>query len=217
MSTNNDGQPINRAFSSARVTDRKIDELIGVCKGILANGAVDQAESEFLLAWLEQNKSVSNQWPANVLYHRVREMLEDNILDEAEEKELLETLLDVTGGAILGGGTNSEPGSTLLPLCSPPPEVVIEDSTFCFTGKFASGARSQMEGAAKENGALIASKPTRNTDYLVIGSIGSSDWLHSTHGRKIERAVELRDEGQKIQIISEEHWLGCVPIGIRQK
>jgi hypothetical protein len=45
---------------------------------------------------------------------------------------------------------------------------------------------------------------------LVIGEIGSQDWLHSTHGRKIEKAIEYNDTGAKIAIVPEKHWYECV-------
>ncbi len=44
----------------------------------------------------------------------------------------------------------------------------------------------------------------------VIGAIGSRDWIHSTHGRKIERAVELREQGTGIYILSEEYWADSI-------
>jgi len=43
-----------------------------------------------------------------------------------------------------------------------------------------------------------------STDYLVIGEIGSSNWVHSSFGRKIEKAMELKEKG-RISIVSEKH------------
>jgi hypothetical protein len=40
----------------------------------------------------------------------------------------------------------------------------------------------------------------------VIGLFARPDWANTNYGRKIERAVELRDCGSGISIISEEHW-----------
>jgi hypothetical protein len=59
-------------------------------------------------------------------------------------------------------------------------------------------------------GASANDSPTNKTSYLVIGSIGSTDWVHSTHGRKIEKAVRLRTEGRPIHIIAEEYWAECI-------
>jgi hypothetical protein len=42
----------NQRFNSKRVSDRNIDELIGLARGILADGKVDQQEAEYLQKWL---------------------------------------------------------------------------------------------------------------------------------------------------------------------
>ena len=48
MSLDKNGQPINKEFGAARLNDQGIDELIGLCKGILCDGSVVQGEAEFL-------------------------------------------------------------------------------------------------------------------------------------------------------------------------
>jgi hypothetical protein len=45
---------------------------------------------------------------------------------------------------------------------------------------------------------------------LVIGVFASRDWANTNFGRKIERAVKLRDSGSGLAIISEEHWKSFV-------
>ena len=47
---------------------------------------------------------------------------------------------------------------------------------------------------------------TQNIHYLIIGSIGSDDWIHSSFGRKIEKALQFKKQGKNIIIISEDHW-----------
>ena len=44
------------------------------------------------------------------------------------------------------------------------------------------------------------------TSFLIVGTFGSEEWLHSTHGTKIIRAVELKKEGAPLAIISERAW-----------
>lgn len=192
-------------YNGARLNDRKIDELIGLCKGIIADGSIAEAEAEFLQQWLQNNKEVRNHWPANVIYSRIARMLLDNKLDDEEERELLVTLLDVTGGPTIQKNINSM--SSTLPLCSPAPPVIFEDRLFCMTGKFLVGTRTQVEATIESLGGKTTSNPTMKTHYLVIGSVGSADWIHSTHGRKIEEAVKYREKGKPISIISEEHWV----------
>jgi hypothetical protein len=44
-------------------------------------------------------------------------------------------------------------------------------------------------------------------DYLVIGAQSSPAWAYSTYGRKIERAIELRDRGIDIIILHEDDFI----------
>ena len=135
-------------------------------------------------------------------------MMSDGLLDVEEQRELIATLIEVTGAPACDASVKR--GSTALPLCAPLPKVIFPDRLFCFTGKFVSGSRAHVQGAVISLGAEVKDSPTNKTHYLVIGSIGSTDWIHSTHGRKIEKAVKLRNEGQPIHIVAEEYWVECV-------
>ncbi len=64
------GQPLNRAYGKKRLNDRAIDELIGLSRGLTADGAVNQSEAEFLLKWMEDNSSYCQDPLVNQLYFR---------------------------------------------------------------------------------------------------------------------------------------------------
>src|SRR5690606_32291749 len=96
--------------------------------------------------------------------------------------------------------------STALPLCNPAPPVIVKAHSFCFTGRLNSGSRPWCETRVVEFGGIPASGITKKLNYLVIGEIGSRDWLHSTHGLKIKKAVDYRESGVPLHIISEKHW-----------
>lgn len=202
---NADGQPVERGFRAAAVAARQIDEMIGLVKGVLADGVVCQKETEFLLGWMETNKAVIDQWPANVLYPRILAALEDGHLDPEEEAEIFALLQSAVGNddAIAQGWSS---GSSTLPLTDPAPVVQVTGQTFCFTGKFNSGTRAWCHNQVATLGGIPTTGITKKLDYLVIGDIGSRDWLHSTHGTKILKAVEYRDAGVPLSIISEMHW-----------
>ncbi|MGE4534689.1 BRCT domain-containing protein [Halomonas sp.] len=201
-----DGQPVTRRLSQTRNTTRDANELCGLARGVLADGAVNQAEAEFLLQWLQEHPESLATWPFNVLFVRLEEMLADNHLDEEEQGELLGLLLDYTGGGSTQGGATASRQSSALPLCSPAPDVVFEDHHFVLTGKFITGSRQECEMELQALGATPQKNVTQATNYLVIGNLGSKDWAQSSYGRKIQRAVELRERGQPLHIISEQHW-----------
>ena len=203
--TDEDGQPRVVAFRSEAVAERQIDELIGLVKGVLADGAICQGEVEFLYGWMAVNRGASDAWPASVLYPRIAAALADGHMDADEEREIMELLLSTVGGntAPLDGLKSN---STTLPLCNPAPVIQFEAHSFCFTGTFHSGTRDWCQEQIKDRKGIVASGITRKLDYLVIGEIGSRDWVHSTHGRKIQKAMDYRATKTPLHIVSEKHW-----------
>ena len=195
---------VARSKVASRVQERLIDELIGISRGVIADGAVDESEAIFIAQWIESHREIANRWPVNVLCARLAEMLKDGVLSDAEQDELLETLKELTGERSPLEESNR---STTLPLCKPAPPVVFEGKEFCLTGRFVFGPMIDCEETILELGGEVAQSPGKEIDYLVIGELGSPDWVHTTFGRDIERAVELRAHGNPIRIVSEEHWV----------
>lgn len=190
------------------IKDRNIDELIGISRGLLADNEINESEAKFLLQWIESHfhQEELQEYPINTIYDRLKSVLSDNILDDQEAKEIKELLLSFTGDKPITDQVKSM--SSTLPLCDPLPDVVFEDCTFCLTGAFTIGTRSQCENIIKDLGGDTKKAPTLKTDYLVIGILGNDDWIHSSYGRKIEQAVDLRDKKQTgIKIITEEHFI----------
>jgi hypothetical protein len=197
------GQPIH-CFRSRQVEARTVDELIGICKAIVADDAVSPAEADFLCAWLEGNRAVADVWPVSALNERIRGMLEGGGIGPAERSELLETLKQLIGGRPAHEHVASF--ASTLPLDSPPPDVFFPGKRFCLTGRFAFGPREACLAQIMERGGLIEKGIKRNLDYLIIGLIGSRDWTHSTYGAKIEKAVAYRTKGVPLAIVGEDHW-----------
>lgn len=207
-----DGQPLAQALRRDAVEGRQVDELIGLVKGVLADGALCEGEVQFLYRWLMANREVAESWPANVIFPRIVAALADDHVDAEEEHELMGLLL-----SLVGGNTATQQGhrsdATTLPLCRPTPAVDFADRRFCFTGAFASGPRTWCEQQVIDRGAQAVANITQRLSYLVIGEIGSRDWAHSTFGRKIQKAVEYREKGVPLRIISEEHWYNSLRAG----
>ncbi len=195
-------------FRNQEVKDRNIDELIGISRGIIADGTVNTKEGEFLLSWIKTHfdKYDINTYPVNTIYDRLTSSLKDGIIDSEESKELLELLTSFTGDIPIVQQVASM--SSTLPLCNPFPEVSFEDKIFCLTGAFTIGTRAKVEELIQDLGGIAQKTPTLKTNFLIIGILGSGEWIHSSYGRKIEKAVELRDiNGKDIKIISEEHFI----------
>lgn len=86
-----DDQTLNR-LSGDRINARQVDELIGLARGVTADGDLNQAEAEFLQKWLAANMAATNQPLVRTLYQRISEALSDGVLDAEEKATLLDTL-----------------------------------------------------------------------------------------------------------------------------
>lgn len=186
-----------------RITSRQIDELIGIARGLAADGCINVTEVEFLQKWLAANAEISNQPLIHTLYRRVNEILSDSLVNEEEHAELLDTLerfssRDFELGEILK--------ATTLPLCSPAPTLTFTNKAYCFTGTFTYGQRKHCEQAVADRGGRAGSL-TQKVDFLVIGAYVTESWKHSSFGNKIIQACEWRERGLPIRIVSEAHWV----------
>lgn len=196
---------IFRAFNRARIDDRTVNELLGLAHGIIADGRVDRAEAEYLWRWLQTNvKNTGNPMIRNLL-DRVSEYLHDGMWTGEEADDLLETLHRFTGGEATAGAQKS----TDLPIDAPLPVLQIPERSFCFTGTFAFGSRRDCTEAVERRGGIGCALNQR-THYLVIGVYATGSWAHSSFGRKIEKALEMKAGGAPLVIVSEEHWAGAV-------
>lgn len=203
----NHAQPPPSLNAGAR-HERGMSELMGLIRGVIADGEVSEAEVVVLRDWIAANPDVSSEWPANLLARRLDRIFEDGIVTEEERRDLAALLEEFTGGgAGVGGGFTR---TTTLPLDDPQPEIEFRGRTFVLTGTFAYGPRRVCEEAIERLGGTCERRVTRRTDYLVIGTAGSRDWIESTHGRKILQAVEYRERGQTLAIVSEDHWAARV-------
>ena len=197
------GQPRNRHLNSWRRDDRSINELLGLLKGVLADGIVQPEEALSIAQWLKANCEPDPPWPVDVVWRRMAQIVEDGRIDPSECKDLADLFRSIVEPGPAAEGHNASIG---LAFTQPLPRLTFEGRFYVFTGKFYFGPRSKCERAVEERGGYCQREPTRNTDVVVIGAMGSRDWLHTSFGLKIERAVAYAGKGLPIAIVSEEHW-----------
>ncbi len=188
--------------------ENSINQLLGLLSGIAADGQLSEPEIAMLCDWLNANQAISGEWPASVLISRLDTILEDGVITPEENEDLLETIKQITGQRFeetgMAHGLSTEFFEDAID------SFTHQDQCICFTGKFITGPRKAVESTALGLGATVKGNVTNDVTVLVIGSLASRDWRFSSHGRKIEKAIKLKEKGLPLLIVTEQTWLKFV-------
>ncbi len=203
MEFDNDGQPYSR-LNFRRRESRTTEEVLGFLRGIMADGRLEDQEIRSAYRLLLERQADLPAWLFGTLASRVYRALQD---DRIEEEERMEIACIIEG--ILGSKEAvADRFSTQTVLTRPEPEVIFDQNEFVLTGKFVYGPRHVCEEEIRARGGVVGSNVTLRTSYLVVGTLGSRDWVNTAFGTKIQKAMEYRERrGAPIAIISEQRWV----------
>lgn len=169
---------------------RALHELSEYIKYMIADDYISDIEISVLEEWLEDNKNLAGNYPYDVIYEKLADILEDRIITDSEREELLDLLID-----------QSDPVQFHSEECK---SIDFTNKVVCLTGDFDSGSRSEMERTFQSAGAVISKNVTLKTDYLIVGGSGSAAWSCGNYGNKVKKALELQKNGKPIVIIRED-------------
>jgi NAD-dependent DNA ligase len=198
-----DGQP-PRHINLENNAIKAVNTLYGLIMGMTADKLINEKEIHFLNLWLLNNQDYTSIFPLNVIRNRINDILADGIITDEEREDFHQTLTSLIGGTF--DKTGSAGGLSSAYDNEKPDSIIICNSLFCLTGKFISGPREKCERIITRFGGKTAKNVTKELDYLVIGTLASRDWVGSSHGRKIEKALHYKQKGHLITILSEETW-----------
>ncbi len=188
--------------------NKSIEHLLGMVNGILADGHLHDKEILMLSTWLSANEEACTTWPMTVIARVVRETLQDGVITEAERENLQKTLNDlICNDFAETGSTDAAP--TTLPI-DHHAKINTEGRVLCLTGDFSYGTRAHCARLIEKLGGTVSENVSKKVHYLVVGSRSSNQWLHTSFGTKIIKAVECRDQGHAIYIVTEQQWLDAV-------
>lgn len=182
---------------------RSAGQLVGIAMGLLADSRLDDAEIHYLHDWLDKHEEVACCWPGNVVHRRIKSVIADGMISQAERAYLIETLNQLAG---------EHPAA--VACMNQVTELAFDDvktltfpgHCFCLTGNFVYAPRAICEEEVVERGGIVRCSVSRKVCYLVVGSLGSPEWKHGSYGGKIEKAMELKSQGAPIQVVREDVW-----------
>lgn len=188
---------------------KKAHEFIGLCLGVLADNRLVKPEVEFLRDWLRRHPRVAGKYPVKGLFIRLCEMLEDEIVDEEEEKELFEHLYELTGSGEKKKESSLEKlaDKVMRPsFTDPVPSIKFSDSKFFLHGQFIIGTSEWLADQVIEKGGVVVEDVCEQTDYCIIGAMAE---LETGIDADLARKLSIYS-GDRLKIISEENWVNLL-------
>lgn len=187
--------------------EQSAGQLIGLATGLIADQVLSDSEIRFLHEWVSKHDEIAYSWPGDILHARVRSVLEDGIITEAERAHLVDTLRQLVGGcpedlAVSGHVTELAFDDGV--------ELLFEGQAFCLTGNFVYAPRETCEAAVVQRGGITKNGVSKKVRYVVVGSLGSAEWKHGSFGTKIDKAMELKRTGAPIAVIREDQWAAAL-------
>lgn len=181
----------------------KVNQFLGFLKGVMADGILNRIEFDKLVAKLNSDIELQTSFPTRILYNIIRAANSDGHIDDDEYSQIVSSVTKLAGGSFAIDGDIS--GSPIM-IFDDKIDFSTENQCVCFTGKFLSGTRSEIESKAKSIGMVPQGSVTKATKLVVVGCFNSRDWILSNSGRKIEKASIYRLEGNPIKITTETRW-----------
>ncbi len=160
--------------------------------GVIADNVITEEEFTALKGWLDEHGDLAGNYPFDRVYCSVEKVLEDGVIEQSELDELLILYKKFTSPI----EDNSE--------CE------INEFTnkhFCLTGDFEIGSKDCVGEMIESLDGVIDSNVKKATNYVVVGAKGSDNWKCGNFGGKIKKAMELKEKGQDIEVISEEGFI----------
>lgn len=169
---------------------KALQELQGFLLGITADNILVESEVLSLKNWLDKHSDLSGNYPFDRVFTAIEKALDDDYLSSDELDELLVLFKNFTSPVESCSCKNIN--------------FDFSEKTVCLSGDFEYGSKKEIEDILMKYGAVCRSSVSKKTDYVLVGSCGSSNWSCGNYGSKIKKALELQSQGCEIKIIKEE-------------
>lgn len=194
-----------RYVLDARRSAKGLQSLMGILNGLICDGHLSDHEIRYLKTWATENEDLAEIYPANIVYRRIHEVLVDDMITEEERTHLTHEIQTLTGNNFLETGAALP--EQIENIFDNDPHVIFENNIFVFTGEFLWGTREECHRETIKRGGIPKNSVTRKTNYLVIGTMASPDWITANFGRKIQKAADMAQSGDyEVAIIREVDW-----------
>jgi hypothetical protein len=180
------------------------NRFLGFSAGIACDGKITEREAARLVQVAQETPIVLEDPIARNVVNLCIEALDDGIVDPQEAREICDGISRLVGDAYCDTGLSSLGSVPVFQSVElPVGESLLEGCTVVLTGAFSVSPRRILEEQLQAHGAAVGRSVTRKTDYLIVATEASRDWVHTHKGTKIIKALELRDKIGSPSFVSE--------------
>jgi len=181
-------QSAHRQPSRTTTELRELGKLLSDC---FQDGVVKDEDCREIYIWMRDHSELAGNYPFDDIFVMLSSILEDGTVSEDEEEALLSLLRET-----------EDPVSNACSCCP----VDVNGLAVVLTGAFIRGERAAVAAELSAQGAVIKNDVSKKTGLVLVGSLGSENWVSGNYGSKIKKALELQAAGHPIVIMREEDY-----------
>lgn len=185
-------------------SEMMLNELIGILGGISADNIINEKEMQFLSQWFEDNATVCQVWPLSEIRDRAMDVLINKGSNQEAEQQLMDFIKRITSRRLTF--MDFEHNLSTGFLIEDDDSIDLYRKCVCFAGEFLSGEYKILKFKTLKKGAIVSDTFNDEVDILVLGSLSIKDWLNSEESQKIRKALDFKETGKYLRIISEKKW-----------
>lgn len=163
---------------------------------IISDNDVDISEVYLIKEWIDRNEHLRGNYPFDKVFLFLEKVLQDGIVEDSERNELLSIFNELLDPVNAAKHTRIDN---------------LENKHFVLTGDFKCGSKTEVEQMIVTKGGIIDATVKKETNYVIVGALGSTAWTQGNYGGKIKKALEYNEKyankGVCIEIIKEKDFL----------
>jgi hypothetical protein len=169
-----------------------VNRLYGYFAGIACDDLITFEEAVGLVERVDKNLDLKRDPLIAALAYCCVDALEDGMIDTSESTEICRHISFLVGDCYADTGLPALGNVPVFSSAVPPNLDELKGLVFVLSGQFSVKPRSKIEQKIRALGGVAEKSITRRTDYLVVASEASRDWVITHRGNKILKAEGYR-------------------------
>ena len=190
-----------------------INRFFGFCAGIACDDKITLNEAAYLIEKFGQNSAILADPPSRSLVSVCLDAVDDGVISTSESVEICKAITRIVGDAYCDTGVSSLGNVPVFDAYKIDVDFDFSEKQIVLTGDFSIKPRRILEDELSARGAIIKKSVSRKTDFVLVASEASRDWVYTHKGTKLNKALALRETEDVPDFLSEANLLSV--LGLR--